>query len=242
MQDLLLGLLSILVAFLLGSTPTALLMGRMKGVDIRQHGSGNIGATNALRVLGRRWGITCLVIDIIKGAVPAAMPMAELFTLPGSIDLWQWILGLSAIAGHMFSPWVGFRGGKGVATSLGVMLAIVTIPMTVAFLVGATVIWLWGYVSLGSVIGAVLLPLLIALEPLVRHDWASLRANPWGLYPWFSLGLTTVLATMIVWKHRGNIQRLREGTERRIHGAAPPEPASDRPVVEGELVEPGDER
>ena len=205
------ALACLVVAFLIGSIPTALLLGRLRGVDIREHGSGNVGATNAMRVLGRGWGLACLLADILKGCLPALLPMAEFLGLAGPIDAWMWAFGLAAIAGHMFSPWLRFRGGKGVATSLGVMLAIAPIPMLVAFFVGALMIWLTGYVSLASMTGAALMPVLILAEALVRHP---------GVVPWTSIGVTLFLGALVIWKHRGNIQRLRDGTEQRLFGGA----------------------
>lgn len=211
----------ILLAFFMGSIPTALIMGRLKGLDIRQHGSGNVGATNAFRVLGRTWGLACLAIDIFKGWLPAIFPLADMLALPGSIDTWQWIFGLVAICGHMFSPWLKFRGGKGVATSLGVLLAIQLWPMLITLAVAALVIWLSGYISLASITGAALLPMVVFVRALIFFP---------GAMPWPSIVITVLLGAAVIWKHRGNLERLRNGTERPLFGG--PSPA-DGPVPDG---------
>lgn len=200
-------IIALLVTFLIGSIPTAYLMGRMKGIDIRQHGSGNVGATNAFRILGKTWGIACLVVDMLKGLLPVALLFQPGAVVPGwgHPEAWQWIVGLTAIAGHMFSPFLNFKGGKGVATSLGVVLAIAPLPMLIAFILGLTLIGVTGYVSVASITGAALLPFLVLL--LGGHG---------GSRPWISVFVTLLLGVMIIWKHRANIQRLRAGTEKRI--------------------------
>ena len=197
--------LAILISFLIGSIPTAYLMGRARGIDIRQHGSCNVGATNAFRVLGKGWGIACLILDMLKGLLPTAFLFSAALFRPGGMPAegWLWLIGLAAIAGHMFTPFLGFRGGKGVATTLGVVLAIAPLPMIIVFLLGLAIIWLTGYVSVASIIGASLLPFLIA-------------ACYWRERPWISLSVTMALGLIIIWKHRGNIRRLRAGTEKKI--------------------------
>jgi len=198
---------ALLVSFLSGSLPTALLMGKMKGVDLRKVGSGNIGATNAFRSLGKGWGIACLIIDAFKGWAPAFFFRGEPWIpSPLSQPTWMLIVGLAAIAGHTFSPWVKFKGGKGVATSLGVFLAVAPIAVLVCFAICATIIGVSGYVSLGSITGATLLPILIIIF------------SPAGGKPWTVIGLTIVLCSFVIWKHRENIKRLRAGNENWIFG------------------------
>jgi glycerol-3-phosphate acyltransferase PlsY len=186
-------------------------MGKAKGIDIRQHGSGNVGATNAFRVLGKSWGIACLVVDALKGALPvlAAMVIGSL-TMN---ELAPWLVGIAAVAGHMFSPFMGFRGGKGVATSLGVMLAIVPLPMLAVMIVGIALIWRSGFVSLGSVLGSALLPLAV----LAIH---------WPQRPWLPFAVTALMGAAVIWKHRANIARLRNGTEKKFFNK--PEPGEPR--------------
>jgi glycerol-3-phosphate acyltransferase PlsY len=209
---MLLPTIALLIAFLCGSTPTAKIMGRLKGIDITRHGSGNIGATNAFRVLGKHWGIACLVIDALKGFLPAMAFGAgawagERFRWQ-AIDLrtWTLIVGLAAVAGHSFSPWVGFKGGKGVATSLGVYLAVAPIPLLICLGLGAALIAATGYVSVGSIVGAALLPILLIFIP------------PGGQRSWPVIAMTAALGGIIIYKHRANIGRLMNGTENRIFG------------------------
>jgi len=123
-------------AYLLGSVPFGLVIGKLKGVDIREHGSGNIGATNAMRVLGKKLGIVCFLLDVLKGSLPVAIAGATLGYASGdalsSADAFVWVgIGIASVLGHMFSIFLGFKGGKGVATGFGVLLAIwpwVTLP------------------------------------------------------------------------------------------------------------------
>lgn len=203
------------LAFLSGSMPTALLMGKAKGIDLRTQGSGNLGATNALRVLGKPWGIACLLIDALKGWLPATLFAGQLSASidasPGEIgDVmlahpeWTLVLGLMAVAGHMFSPWVGWKGGKGVATSLGAFLAVAPMPVLICFGIGIVLIAATGYVSLASITGAGLLAILIFVF-----------SAP-GERPWAVIVIAAVLGAFVIWKHRENIQRLVEGRENKV--------------------------
>jgi glycerol-3-phosphate acyltransferase PlsY len=214
-----------LVAFLCGSIPFGLLIARSKGIDIRRHGSKNIGATNVGRVLGRRYGLICFGLDVLKGFAPTlaagiAMGVAGRWGM-AERGAWWWLGVMAcAILGHMFSPWVGFRGGKGVATGLGAMLGVFPV-LTVAG-VGAFLVWIaamaaWRYVSVASCLAAASLPGWV---------WVSMR---WGRLvgdggagpdsagaPFYVV--TGVLALLVVWKHRGNLRRLWAGTEPRAGG------------------------
>ncbi|OPZ05812.1 MAG: Glycerol-3-phosphate acyltransferase [candidate division BRC1 bacterium ADurb.BinA292] len=203
-------LLGILTAYLIGSLPTAYLMGRVKGIDIRRAGSGNVGATNALRVLGKPWGFGCLLVDLLKGYLPAAFLLPAAWFAPAWPDrLWPWVVGLAAVAGHTCSPWLGFKGGKGVATSLGMLLAVIPLAMLILLPIALGIIAATGYVSLAAIVSCVLLPLI-----LIAIDFR----NP----PWISVAVTSLLGLFIIWKHRSNIARLRAGTESRIfHRSSP---------------------
>lgn len=213
--SLLLSCVALVLAFLSGSMPTALIMGRAKGVDLRKHGSGNLGATNALRVLGKPWGVACLLIDALKGWLPATLFAGQLTAAvdwsPGEVGgvtlahpEWTLALGLMAVAGHMFSPWVGWKGGKGVATSLGAFLAVAPVPVLICFALGIVLIAATGYVSLASITGAGLLaPLILALS------------KP-GERPWAVIAIAALLGGFVIWKHRENIQRLIEGRENKV--------------------------
>lgn len=185
-------------AYLLGATPTAYLAGRLaRGIDLREHGSRNLGATNVYRVLGWRWAIPVALVDIAKGAVPVA-----LFTRWAGVGAWGAVaLGIAAVLGHVFSPYMRFRGGKGVATALGMFLALAPLAVAIVLPVWGGILWLTGYVSLSSVIAAASFPVWVRLtQP------AALPAF------WASIGL----AALIVFSHRTNLRRLVAGTENRF--------------------------
>lgn len=201
---------SLLLAFLLGSLPTAFVMGKLKGIDIRTVGSGNVGATNAFRVLGKAAGIACLLIDAFKGWLPAMIFSTSAWRPEAmSRPVWMIVVGLAAIAGHSFSPWIGFKGGKGVATSLGVFLAVAPVPMLICLAVGIAIIAGTGYVSLASITGAALLPILMIVLP--GRDGRA----------WPAIILAAALGAFVIWRHRANIKRLLAGTENRIFRAKP---------------------
>jgi D-beta-D-heptose 7-phosphate kinase / D-beta-D-heptose 1-phosphate adenosyltransferase len=210
MDDFFLPAAAVALAFLSGSLPTALLMGRMKGIDIRRHGSGNVGATNAMRVLGKPWGIACLLIDALKGWLPAVLFAGRLVSRvdwsPAGLahPNWTLVLGIAAVLGHMFSPWIGWKGGKGVATSLGAFLAVAPKPVLICLALGILIIGVTGYVSLASITGAGLLAILIFFF------------SPPDNRPWVVIAVAAALGAFVIWKHRENIQRLIEGRESRI--------------------------
>ena len=221
-------------AFAAGSIPFGLLMGRLKGIDIRQHGSRNIGATNVGRVLGRGWGLTCFALDFLKGAVPVMV--AATWLIPDwpsgaramlndappetlrALSSWWPLTAVAAVLGHVLSPWVGFRGGKGVATSFGALCAmwpLLTLPVLAAFAIWLVAVAATRYVSLGSILAAAALP-----PALIVH----LALNT-SLAPFAPLLIGTfALSVLVVWKHRANISRLLAGTESRIGARAAPTP------------------
>ncbi len=190
-------------AYLCGAFPTSYLAGRLfRGIDLREHGSKNLGATNVYRVLGLGFAIPVAVIDILKGAIPvwlfAPRVDASLTT--------ALLLGATAIAGHVWSVFVGFKGGKGVATAAGVMLGLVPAALGVSFVVWVVTVWLTRYVSLGSILAAVVLaPAALVLQPDRRE-----------LVP-----LCALVAAAIVFFHRANIKRLVAGTENKVGARAP---------------------
>lgn len=222
-------------AYLVGSIPFGLLLGRLKGIDIRQHGSGNVGATNAGRVLGRKIGLLCFALDVLKGLLPVAMAGAVLHGLivfrqvmidgqgqvvslnsasaaeelsPTALTLMWLGIAAAAVVGHVFPVWLKFKGGKGVATSLGVLLGVfpyLTIPALAAFGVWYVTVRASGYVGLASVAAAVALPVLTLVSAL----GFGLAAGPTAVF----LAVTTLLAALVVYRHRGNLQRIRAGTE-----------------------------
>ena len=187
-------------AFLLGSIPTGYLVARSRGVDIRQHGSGNIGATNVFRTLGKPLGILVFVIDALKGF--AAVWLALHFVAGD----WSGIVAAVAdIAGHNYTPWLGFKGGKGIATSAGVLLALMPLAVLCIAIVWFAVFCATRYVSLASIGASAALPLSVA-----ALWWTGLGGNA----P--LLGFTIVISALAIWRHRSNIQRLRNGTESRF--------------------------
>lgn len=219
-----------LLAFLLGSIPFGLLMAKSRGIDIRQHGSGNIGATNVLRVMGKKFGIPCLLLDILKGFVPTLLAITLIrfagqpvgisipFLLPFAkadnpqllAQSLQVITGLFAILGHNYSPWVGFKGGKGIATSAGVVIALMPAAIVILVLLWLVVFLTTRYVSVASITAVAILP-LITLWGSWHHG--RIQDGTWNK-PLFVFSV--MVALLGVWKHRSNIQRLIAGTENRF--------------------------
>ncbi|QYK47886.1 MAG: glycerol-3-phosphate 1-O-acyltransferase PlsY [Phycisphaeraceae bacterium] len=224
-----LWLLYPLAGFVCGSIPFGLWIARARGVDIRAHGSGNIGATNVWRVLGRGPGMLCFTLDVLKGLVPSlgAGALLGTFGLGGFQDfgpgdapeshVWLHLgTGVAAILGHMFTPLAGFKGGKGVATAFGALLGVWPL-MTCAVLL-ALVAWIVVFrvgrmVGIASVIAAVVVPLGVVGLGVIDE---SLR---WRVP---HLVVAMGLAAMVVWKHRGNIRRTLAGTEPRFEKKAKP--------------------
>ncbi len=194
------------LSYLLGATPTSYWVGKgFRGIDLRQHGSGNLGATNAFRILGWRWAVPVILVDVAKGFVPV-----WLFPdLCGASFAWTLAFGAAAIFGHMFSLWVGFRGGKGVGTSAGVFLALAPWAVLGTFAVWLVVVFATRYVSVASLAAAVTLPLFVLLTP---------HAGGRALL-WFTVGL----ALVVVWAHRSNIGRLLHGRENRFGRSKTPD-------------------
>ncbi len=217
--DRVLLLVLIPLAYVLGSVPFGLIIGKTKGVDPRTAGSGNIGATNVGRLLGRKFFAIVFVLDLLKGLLPM---LAAGAVLRFHADTWQdyalWLLvGFAAILGHMFSIFLGFKGGKGVATSAGVMLGLFpyyTLPGVIGAAAWIIVYKMTRYVSVASILAAAAFPLAYVLIGL------------WYGWPVFGeqtplLIFALLMATMIVVKHRGNIARLLAGTEHRATAPAP---------------------
>ena len=188
--------LYIVIGFLCGSIPFSWFLGRLKGVDLREHGSGNPGATNLLRTSGTAMGVTGLLLDAAKGAFPVLLASSSMVHggwLPSAVVV-------SAVCGHVFMPWFGFTGGKGVATALGALLVLSTYPVLCALGLFILLLALFRMVSLGSVIGGITLPFF----------GLFFKAN---VYPEIVL---VVIALAILVTHRTNIKRILSGTERKI--------------------------
>ncbi len=192
--------LFVLLAYLIGSIPFGLLAGKVKGMDIRDHGSGNIGATNVFRICGKGYGITVFVLDVLKGLVPVLI--AQAFTT-GAVPI---LAGVAAILGHNFPIWLGFKGGKGIATSAGVLGGLLPWALLVAFLTWALTFLVTRYVSLASILAALSLPVTQG----VATYRPGAQAHPSLFY------FTLVIAVLAVWRHRSNIQRLLDGSEHRF--------------------------
>jgi acyl phosphate:glycerol-3-phosphate acyltransferase len=199
--------LTALCGYLIGSIPNGYLVGRARGIDVRERGSGNIGATNVLRVVGKKWGYLVFTLDAMKGFLAARLGFA--FPLVGSSSIQPDILGiiggLACILGHTFPMWLRFRGGKGVATSAGVLLGLMPIAVLSVFVVWALLFQLTRYVSVASISAAVALPLFVAL-------YLHLGALAGGSLLPFSI----IIAAVVIWRHRSNMQRLFLGKEQRF--------------------------
>lgn len=207
----------ILGAYLLGAIPFGLLIGWARGVDVRKQGSGNIGATNVGRVLGKPAGFLCLALDIAKGLVPTLLAGRVLVQPPfDAAMIFTWItIGLAAVLGHTFPIYLGFRGGKGVSTTIGAALGIYpvyTAAMTAGVLAYAIVRFSTGFASLGSIVLAVVFP--VAVITYVRMYRFNLAVY------WPMIAVAIVLALLIIVRHRGNLVRLLRGEEPRA--GAPP--------------------
>lgn len=187
------------ISYLLGSIPNGLILGKaIWGVDLRQHGSKNIGATNAWRTIGKAGGISIFALDFLKGAVSAYLGLHL-----GGSELAGVLCGILAIAGHSWSVFLAFKGGKGVATGLGVIAALMPMVTLIVFAVWFAIVYFTGYVSLGSIVGAALVPILTLF---------------FGLHTEFLIfGL--IAAVFIIYRHKSNIERLLNGTESKIKAA-----------------------
>ena len=197
--------IGLIVSYLIGAIPFGLFLARIKGVDILNQGSGNIGATNVGRVLGARYGLAVFILDALKGAIPAKAGMLYL-DAPFGPEVTGILMGASAIFGHLFPVYLKFKGGKGIATSAGAMGMLVPIPLALALLIWAAFVSSWGFVSLGSLASTIAL--------CSAQAFIALKSGTQGnMY----LLAFTFLATILVWiKHIPNIQRLWAGAENRV--------------------------
>jgi glycerol-3-phosphate acyltransferase PlsY len=198
-------LITLIFAYLAGSLPTGFLVARAMRVDITQVGSGNIGATNVFRVLGKGPGALVLIVDLLKGAlaVLVAPMLAAAMTPTDSLAL-PALAALGAVLGHNYTCWLGFKGGKGVATSAGAMAALIPPAFGVTVITWLLVFFLTRYVSMASIAAALILP--------VATIFTVSGPTRWPL-----VAFTSALAALAVWRHRANIERLKAGTEHRIN-------------------------
>jgi len=229
------------MAFLLGSIPFGLLIGKSQGIDIRAHGSGNIGATNVFRVIGKKYGLFCFLLDFLKGAIPALIGItlfqygesthsmaikpllgfAKIFREDQQTlaQFMQIFTGLCAILGHNYCPWLNFKGGKGIATSLGVLLALMPAAILILAIIWAILFFTTKYVSIASIGSSLSLPILTHLGARFHHInndktmptlW---EAGTWNKPLFF---FTIAVALLATWRHRSNIRKLLNGTEHRF--------------------------
>jgi acyl phosphate:glycerol-3-phosphate acyltransferase len=195
-------------SYLLGSIPFGYLAGRLTGIDIRQAGSGNPGATNVVRLLGKGYGYPVFALDFLKGfgAVKISMLLA-----PGrppewnSPEIFGILAAMSSVLGHLYPPWLKFKGGKGVATSAGALLALTPVATLIGVAIWIIVFWLTRYVSLASITAAVILPIVILVV-----GWKDQNKGKPLVYS------SACVAAVVVWRHRSNLSRLMRGTEPRF--------------------------
>jgi glycerol-3-phosphate acyltransferase PlsY len=226
-------LVFVVAAFLFGSIPCGFLVAKMRGIDIREHGSKNIGATNVGRVLGREWGLLCFALDVLKGFLPTmafglltgAMDAARATTIEIPLLAWWMFAALASVLGHIFCPWLGFKGGKGVATSLGALLGIypvVSVAILICFGVWCLAVAMWRYVSLASILAALALPPLVIIVANARKEllFPNLPTSPDAI-PYLAgsgliVAVTSIMAGVVIWAHRANIERLATGKESKV--------------------------
>ncbi len=197
----------VIVTYLVGGVPFGYLAGKiLAGIDIRQHGSRNVGATNVFRVVGRGAGLAVYLLDALKGLGPVLAAKA-LWPAGGASGEWYYVLiAIAAILGHVFTPYLGFKGGKGVATASGAMLALSPLPLLAALLVFVLVLAAFGWVSLGSIAAAFTFPIAVAMELVLKNKYPFTPVLAVG---WF-------LTILVIVTHRANIVRLLQGKEPRL--------------------------
>ena len=203
----------IIGAYLLGSVPFGFIIAKMHGKDLRAIGSGNIGATNLSRALGKKWGYLCFLLDVLKALIPTMLAGRLISTPPAVAELFLWLaVGCSAVVGHVFSIYLKFRGGKGVASSFGIALGIwpyYTIAAIISIGLWVMIMLIWRYISLASVITAVAFPVILAVLVIIKGNWEITT-----LWPLFIIAIA--IAIMVVIRHRENIKKLLNGTENKI--------------------------
>lgn len=207
MSYLLPALCLVAFAYFCGALPFGYWAGKMKGIDIRQHGSGNIGATNVIRVLGKKVGMPVFALDALKGFLPTALALYWMRHVVGAEEnvatLIAALCGAATVLGHMFTFWLGFKGGKGVATTAGAMLGLAPLVLLIAVVVWVIAVYSTRYVALASILAGFTLPAAAAI------------LMPWN-YVLIIFG--AVIAVLVLVRHRSNISRMLAGTENRFKG------------------------
>lgn len=199
---------ALFAAYLIGSVPFGFLIGKMRGVDVRTVGSKNIGATNVYRTVGHKWGFLAFFCDFLKGLLPTlAAQMVAARSGNASLAHLPLAAGVAAVAGHLWTCFMKFKGGKGVATGFGMLVALVPWLVLAAFAIFAATVWLSHYISLGSILAAAF---------LMAAVWFPVLGNP-GTDNLPQSILVATVAAFAIWKHKANIQRLVNGCENRIY-------------------------
>lgn len=222
----------VLVSYLVGSVPTSIIAGRLlKGIDVRQFGSGNAGGTNAFRVLGWKAGLSVTLIDILKGTIASVYVVAWFKSHPvgafpemNEVAL-SLVAGMSAVVGHVFTIFAGFKGGKGVSTAAGMLIGLAPVSMLMVIGIFLLAVTLSRYVSLGSILAAIAFPLIIAIRKYLfdlgsgLDYYVRLFGSRWFVHDSLDYHLLifgVIVAAAIIWTHRANIGRLLSGTENRV--------------------------
>lgn len=210
-------LLIIVLSYLIGSIPNAIIISKLaRGIDIREHGSGNAGGTNVFRVLGWKYGLLTILLDALKGTIAVVfisrlhygnIPFNNI-TPFDDFTLIQIFAGLAAVIGHIWTIFASFKGGKGIATALGFLISIITIDMLFAVLIFALIVYLFRYISLGSIMAAFSIPVIM----IVRENIFNVDITGYHTV----LPFTIILAFLVLYTHRANVDRLLKGTENRI--------------------------
>ena len=185
-------------AYLVGAIPFGFLIGKMRGVDVRTVGSKNIGATNVYRTVGHKWGFLAFFCDFLKGFLPAFLALRLASSVNENLPI---CVGLACVIGHTLTVFMKFRGGKGVATAFGMMVALATYPALLAFAVFVVTVWLSHYISLGSMLAAATLAVLVWFFPVLL----AMRV------------IAALIAVFVIYKHKSNIDRLVHGCENKIY-------------------------
>ena len=206
-------ILILFLSYITGSTPTSIIVGKLtKGIDIREHGSGNAGGTNVFRVLGWKPALIVVIVDVFKGWLPTAVYAMYFikFINIGDVGILQILCGFSAVLGHTYPLFAGFKGGKGVGTLGGMLIALFPAPIPLCLLVFAITLIFTGYVSLGSIIASSSLPVFLFILPVLT----SITPPPLSL-----LIFSLLIPWFVIYTHRSNISRLRNGTENQFKKA-----------------------
>ncbi len=207
----------LLLSYLIGSIPFGVIVAKSKGIDIKAHGSGNTGGTNVFRTLGPKYGLSVILLDALKGVI-AVVFVSQLYYIDPvalnnqtpfqDITIIRIMAGIFAIIGHIWSVFASFKGGKGVATALGMMLSITTVDMLVALGIFIIVVGVFKYVSLGSIMAAITVPLTLFIRQNIFHA----EVQGYGTL----LPFVAAVAILLIYMHRSNIQRLLKGNENKI--------------------------